>query len=267
MSTTTIERDFKEKVSEEVQLMAEGLGRYQVFTPFCFDDGDHLSIVLKQEGSRWLLSDEANTYMRLTYEIDEKALQRGTRQKIISSALSMFQVEDRDGELLLEVSDGQYGDALFSFIQALLRITDVRYLSRARTHTTFMDDFQALFRDKVPADRLTFNWRHPQRDPQGMYRVDCHVNAMPRPLVVHAVSRDGETRDATITLLQFERWGLDVQSLVIFEDQETINRKVLARISDVCGRQFSSLIGNHDRIVRYLAETIEMQEGGIMDIT
>ena len=256
MSTTTIESEFKEKVSEEVQLMAEGLGRYQVFTPFCFDDGDHLSIVLKQEGSRWVLSDEANTYMRLTYEIDEKDLQRGTRQKIISNALAMFQVEDRDGELLLEVSDGQYGDALYSFIQALLRITDVRFLSRERTHSTFFDDFQALFKEKVPEDRLTFKWHDPQNDPQAMYMVDGHINGMPRPLFVHALDGDGKTRDATIALLQFERWGLEFQSLVIFEDQEKINRKVLARLSDVCGTQFSSLTGNQERIERFLAKTI-----------
>ena len=47
MLTDTIEREFKEKVSARVRLMAEGVGRYQIFTPFRFDDGDHLSIVLK----------------------------------------------------------------------------------------------------------------------------------------------------------------------------------------------------------------------------
>lgn len=180
MSNAMIEHDFKKKVSEEVQLIAEGVGRYQVFTPFCFDDGDHLSIVLKQEGPRWLLSDEANTYMRLTYEMEEKDLQRGTRQKIIASALSMFQVEDRDGELRLEVSDGQYGDALFSFIQALLKITNVKYLSRERVHSTFVDDVKDLFMEKVPEERLSFDWRHPEHDPQGMYKVNSQINFLTR---------------------------------------------------------------------------------------
>ena len=124
MLIDTIERDFRAKVSDEVRLFAEGAGRYQVFTPFCFNDGDHLSIVLKQDGTRWVLSDEAHTYMRLSFDMDEQELPSGPRKQIIADALSKFHVEDRNGELLLELSDRQYGDALNSFIQALLTITE-----------------------------------------------------------------------------------------------------------------------------------------------
>ena len=63
-----IEKDFQSKVSEKVCLAAEGLDRYRVLTPFRFDDGDHLAIVLKRDGDEWILSDEAHTYMHLTYE-------------------------------------------------------------------------------------------------------------------------------------------------------------------------------------------------------
>ena len=53
----------------------------------------------------------------------------------------MFEVEDRSGELILDVSDVHYGEALYDFIQALLKITDVSYLSRERVQSTFMEDF------------------------------------------------------------------------------------------------------------------------------
>ncbi len=256
MSIETMERDFQEKVSTKVRLAAEGMERFRVFTPFLFDDGDHLAIVLKKEGARWVLSDEAHTYMHLTYDIDEKDLHSGTRQKIISNALSTFRIEDRDGELVLDVPDERYGDALFSFVQALLKISDVSYLSRERVRSTFMDDFRTLLSEAVPEERRSFDWSDPEHDPRGMYTVDCRINGMRRPLFVQALDGDGKTRDATIALLQFEKWGIRFGSLAIFEDQESISRKVLARFSDVSEKQFSSLTANRERIARFLKETI-----------
>lgn len=256
MIIETIEREFHEKVSAKVRLASEGMERYRVFTPFLFEDGDHLAIILKKEGPGWVLSDEAHTYMHLTYDIDEKDLQRGTRQKIISNSLSTFRIEDRDGELMLHIPDERYGDALYSFVQGLLRITDVSYLSRERVRSTFFEDFQALMSDTVPEDRRSFDWHDHQHDPHGMYSVDCRINGMPRPLFVYALPGDGKTRDATIALLQFEKWGLQFRSLAIFEDQESINRKVLARFSDVCEKQFSSLTANQERITKFLQESL-----------
>ena len=99
MNTDTIVRDFRNKVCEKVRLVAEGIARYRVFTPFMFEDGDHLTVVLKCEGGRWFLSDEGHTFMHLTYDLDERSFHEGTRAKIITSALSAFSVVERDGEL------------------------------------------------------------------------------------------------------------------------------------------------------------------------
>jgi hypothetical protein len=254
MNMDAVERDFREKVCEQVRLAREGMDRYRVFTPFLFEDGDHLAIVLRRENAKWMLSDEGHTYMHLTYDIDEKDLQKGTRQKIISNALSVFKVEDRDGELMLVIRKDQYGDALYSFAQALLKITDVSYLTRERVRSTFMEDFRALMTETVPENRRVFDWHDPQRDSQGMYCVDCRVNGMERPFFVFGLPSDDRVRDATISLLQFEKWTLAFRSMAVFEEQESVNRKVLARFSDVCDKQFSSLGANKDRIVRYLKE-------------
>ena len=132
MSIETIERDFHQKVSAKVRLAAEGMQRFHVFTSFLFEDGDHLAIVLKKERTRWVLSDEAHTYMHLTYDIDEKDLHGGTRQKIIFNALSTLQIENRDGELVLEVPDERYGDALYSFVQALLKTRPLERIHHRR---------------------------------------------------------------------------------------------------------------------------------------
>ncbi len=259
MTMEAIEQQFRDRVSSKVRLFAEGENRFRVSTPFQFDDRDHLAVVLKKEAGSWCLTDEGHTYMHLTYDIFEKDLQKGTRAKVISNALDAFSVQDREGELRLPIPEGRYGDALFDFVQALLKITDVAYLSRERVRSTFIDDFRALIEERIPADRRSFDWHDESHDPAGNYVVDCRINGMAKPLYIFALPSDDRVSVATIALLQFERWGLGFRSLGIFEDQEQTSRKVLARFSDVCEKQFSSLSANKDRIGKFLGDVIGEQ--------
>ena len=254
MSIESVEKDFQKKVSEMVRLESEGIQRYRVFTPFRFDDGDHLVIVLKKEDSRWLLTDEAHTFMRLTYDVEAKDLHKGTRQKIISNALSEFHIETRSGELIQYIRDEEYGISLYSFVQAILKLSNVSFLSRERVRSTFKDDFRALLTEVVPEERLIFDWTESDYDPDGKYIIDCRINGSPKPLLIQALASDGATRDATITFLNFEKWDIRFRSLTIFEDQEIISRKILSRFTDICDRQFSSLTANRNRIQHFLSE-------------
>ena len=131
-----MENDFHCKVSQKIRLSGEGIDRFRVFTPFSFEDGDHLAIVLKKKGARWVLSDEAHTYMHLACDTEEKDLHRGTQRTIISNTLAAFGIEDREGELMLEVEEEHYGDALYSFIQGLLEIVAIYSMSKEQARST-----------------------------------------------------------------------------------------------------------------------------------
>jgi hypothetical protein len=260
MEMETIVKDFRNKVCEQLRLAQEGENRFRVFTPFKFEDGDHLAIVLKRERDGWVLSDEGNTYMHLTYDLDEKDLRIGTRQKIITNALASFAVTERSGELLAPIKQGQYGDALYSFVQALLKIADVTFLTRERVKSTFLEDFREFVERTVNAARRTFDWHEPTHDPEGLYSVDCRVEVPADvPLFIYALQSDDKVKDATIGLHQFERWTLPHRGVGVFENQEEINRKSLARFSDVCDKQFSNLATNKERLARYLSATGAIQ--------
>ena len=253
---TEIEKAFQDSVSAEVRLHPDGLGRYRVVSPFMFDDGDHLSMVVKRDGQQWVLSDEGYTFMHLSYELDDRDLQGDTRRHIIENALRVFGLEDRDGELVAPLPDGRYGDALYSFVQGLLRISDVTYLSREWVRSTFMDDLTAFLAQTVPGERCSSRWHDPVRDPQARYAVDWRINGAPSPLFVYGLVNDDHVRDAHISLLQFRTWQIPFRSLGIFENQEEISRRVLARFTDVCDRQFSSLGPNRQRIAEFLHEAV-----------
>jgi hypothetical protein len=85
-----------------------------------------------------------------------------------------------------------------------------------------------------------------------MYPADGYFKELNEPIVLFLLQNDDRVRDATINLLQYEKWGVTVHSVAIFENQELINRKALAKLSDVCDKMFSNFTGNKDRIRQYL---------------
>lgn len=257
MIPNEIVEDFRKKICKEIQLESEGFNRARVITPFRFDDGDHLVIILKKEDNRWILTDEGHTYMHLTYKLDEQELQQGTRREIIESTLSVYDIVDKNGELISAIKEMEFGNALYSYIQGLLKITDVTYLTRERVRSTFLEDCRTFISAEVPEGIIEFDYHDPIKDPDAKYVVDYKIGVANSVVFVFAISNDDRCQVATITCLQFERWGMKFNSMAIFEAQEEINRKVLARFSDVCGKMFSNLPTNRDRIKEFITPFIQ----------
>jgi len=254
MNTIDIQRDFQKKVCEEVQLLPEGLMRYIVDHPFTFDDGDHYIVVLRNVAGEWELSDEGHTIMHLSYEdID---LKKGGYKEIISNTVSAFGLMNREGELTLSIPEMRFGDALFSFIQALVKISDVKYLERERVRSLFMEEFRGFLTEKVPEHRLKFEYHHPQRDPSRVYPIDCCVETRTKPLFIFGIINDSKCQTATNIIYWWEKQEELFNVMAIHENMEEINSKILARFSDVCGKQFSNLPTNRDRITSFIEENL-----------
>ncbi len=258
--TDQILASFRETVGAQIDLRPEGADRYVVSTPFVHDDGDCLEIVLMRDGDRWALADEGCTLMRPSFDIDEAAPHTRARRQRIADTLRMLRVEDRDGQLVLPVPDGRFGDALFTFVQAIHRIGHV--LSHEQAQSAFQKDVRVFLSDSVAGDRLAFDWQDDARDPEGVYSADCRVECARTPVFVFGLATDGATWDATVTLRRYEEWGRPFRSLAIFEDLTQIGRRALARLTDVCDRQFSGLDGNEERIRRFLGEGDDVSASG-----
>ncbi len=252
MVSENIIQAFKESACGEIDLVSSGLNRYLVQVPFTFTDGDHYVVILRQEGQNWILSDEGHTLMHLSYELREREYEAGNRQKIIDEVLTSYQIKNTDGELVLIIPPGRYGDALFTFVQAITRITDMTFLDRAIVKSTFREDFNRLVSEKAEAagiQNITFGYTHPIKDPKGKYPVDVRLNGVTsQQVLMFAVGNDDQCQTATIILLQWEKWEEQFQSIAVFRDQTEINRQYLARFSDVLGRQLVTLDSAKERL-------------------
>ena len=60
-----------------------------------------------------------------------------------------------------------------------------------------------------------------------------------------------QCRNATITVYHFEKLKSAFFVMVVYENQEALASRALAQISDVVGKQFSSL-GQSDRIKQFI---------------
>jgi hypothetical protein len=260
MVSQDIIRAFKESACGEIDLTSSGINRYLVQIPFTFTDGDHYVVILRQEGQQWVLSDDGHTFMHLSYELREMEFEEGNRRKRIDEVLSSYQIENRDGELVLTIPLERFGDALFTFVQAITRITDITFLDRATVKSTFREDFNELVSEKAREagiHGITFGYAHPVDDPQGKYPVDARlIGVTTQQVLVFAVGNDDQCQTATVVLHQWEKWGEHFHSIAVFRDQTEINRQYLARFSDVLDRQLPSLDSAKDRLQRVFTDLL-----------
>ena len=239
MTDSNLLQDFRKKVCGEIEIEAEGLNRYIVYTPFMFDDGDHFVTILRQDNGGWLLSDEGHTLMHLSYTgVD---FDTGTRKDVIDKAVSLFGLENHQGEFSLRVPEERFGDALFSFSQALMKISDTAYWTKERVSTTFYEDLKVLLADKLDAFGPRFEYTDPVHDGKKTYPVDCYLTGTTRPILIFGIKDEVKCLQSSIVVRQFGQWAYKTRSIGIFEDMSKISSRKLPQFTDVADKQYSSL--------------------------
>jgi hypothetical protein len=240
----------KKQICEAISFIHSGDNRIIIDTPFTFPDGDAIKIVLKENDRGRYLSDEGHTFMHLSY--NDLDLSKGTKKKILENILSMNYIINSNGELILPLAGEQLGDMLFTFLQGLSKITDLTFLRKDRLKSLFLQEFIEFLKGLL-GNRAVFDYVETNKDPNGRYKVDCCV-PIRRPVLIFGVNNDDKCRDATITLLKFENWGVKNTSIIIFEEESTLSSRVVPKLLDISGKSFSDLGVAKERLPEYLKE-------------
>lgn len=250
MDVESLSADIKRKICDDIDVFEEGKGRLIVDTPFGFDDGDSFTIILKKDDNGWYLTDEGHTLMHLSYKDLDLGLEKGNRKDLFESIVKTHYMENDDGEFKCVVEDDKIGDTLYTFIQGLIKITDISFLKKESIRSLFMEHFKTYLVETFK-DKCIFDYREQSKDPEGRYLVDCCIN-FDKPLFIFGLTSDSKCKDAVITCYKFKEWGVHFNSLGIFEAMGKKNPKIIAQCSDVIDKQFSSLISTQDSLPYYL---------------
>lgn len=251
MSLSQIETDLKAQVSRSVYVEKDDYGQPYVVTPFAFDDGDEPVIALVPNGNGWMLSDFGSTLLRLSYRLNTDEYDSPDTQRKIDDAVALAQITKQGGKLTRALPEGRYADALFEFAHALMRIDELGRIAmqqpqpelmpaaRKLTGPKLKDEVTTLVTSVLPQERFQTDWHDMAWDHAGEYGVDCRVNGMPTPLLLHAVETPTNARDTTITIYRFQQEQVPGEHVAIFPTEGKVGKSAKFKLGEVCNTTYS----------------------------
>ena len=245
---SSLEQRLCEALCQDVRFVTRPDGALMLRTGFEFPDGDRFPIHVAELVSGGIrLSDRGHTLMHLSYEHDMDAFLKGTRGALLDQIVTEANIH-RDGAVLsVSTSIEELPQAIFRYGQALTRIYDLSFLSRSGVRSTFYDDLADILSGLVSDDRIQADYIPVNVPNADAYPVDYRIAAREdTSLFLYGIPNRDKARLTTIMLSHFHRHQLEFDSLLVFEDQEEIPRRDLARLSDVGGEMISSLNAQDD---------------------
>lgn len=218
-----------------------------VETPFTFSDGDPYQIYIKElPGGNLRLSDMGHTLLHLSYENDTGKFREGTRGKIFDQIKSELSIDEENGEFYIDTQLSNLGSGIFQLGQALIKISDLTFLNRARAESTFYEDLRERLFKVVEPENVLVDYYYEQLENARDYPIDYRIEGIRSPLFLFGVPNKDKARLTTIVLERLVRGNADFESLIVFLDQGSIPKPDLARLSNIGGEMIASLDAEDD---------------------
>jgi hypothetical protein len=250
------ESDVRTSVSSEIKIISAEENLIRFGSPFQLDDGDVLPITLKRSGEKWVFSDEGFIMSRVLYDVEESKISKGSRSKVLNTALSANSVSLVDNELRREIEDaGDIGIAFNALAQAALRIYDIRLMTSERIRSTFFEDLSEFLNESLGPDKIQHHWHDHIRDAAGNYQVDIRIKRAEKdPIFIFALSDDSKTRDATISIQQFKIWNIRSSNIGVTSGLQKIGSKVERRYRDASNGPIYEYNSDRERLVAEISQ-------------
>ena len=123
------------------KIPGEGDGWHSLRTPFLDKHNDFIEIYVKVDDDQVVLSDDGYTLDEL--EISGCSINSHKRREILRQNLAIFGIEESDGALVMRCNAADFSARKHMFLQGLIAIGDMMYLSSPTVVSVFKDDVEA----------------------------------------------------------------------------------------------------------------------------
>jgi hypothetical protein len=246
-----------ETLCGKVQIRKTSQDYLQILTPFTFTDGDTFQLYLQEKpGGGVQLTDFGHTLMQMSYENDLAKFREGTRGKLFEQVLANAGMREENGQLVLDAALDNLGAGILRYGQGLTRIYDLTLLNRARVAGTFYEDLKERLYGLVAPEKIQPEYVLEGKADAESYPIDYRIEGKRAPLFLFGIAGRDKARLVTIILEHWLRATVEFDSLLIFQEQQEIPRRDLARLSNVGGEMLASLDASEDfqrKIVKLVA--------------
>tara|TARA_R110002020_G_scaffold362277_1_gene574653 strand:+ start:1447 stop:2235 length:789 start_codon:yes stop_codon:yes gene_type:complete len=219
----------------------------RVETPFYFSDGDPYQIYLAEiETGGFRVTDMGHTLMQMSYENDIDLFRKGTRGTLLSQIKLELGLQEDDGAFYLNSTLKDIPENILKLGQGITKIQDLTFLNRARVESTFYEDLEERLYHIVDAEKVVQDYVYSNMENADDYPIDYMIPGKEEPLFLFGIGNRDKARLTTIVLERLIRHKASFESLIIFQDFDSIPKNDAKRLMNVAGEMISSLDAKED---------------------
>lgn len=234
---------------EEIRLHPKTDKLTIIEAPFHFPDGDPCQIYLMElPTGGFRVTDSGHTLMHLSYENDIKKFKEGTRGQLLEQIMLETGLKYDNGSFYLDTTLDKLPFTIMQMGQALTKIWDLTFLSRARVESTFYEDLKERLYHIVNPDKIHPDYIYKEMEDAKDYPIDYYIEGKPVPLYLFGISGRDKARLVNIILERLLRYQESdkFESLMVFQDWENIPKQDAKRLMNIGGEMISSLDAEDD---------------------
>lgn len=227
-------------------------GTYQLIAPLFHEDGDMMSIYLKENDSGNIeIFDNGMSLMRLSYTFD---IDTDNKERILNDIILAKNAENYDGNIIMTVTPEQIYTGIMTYSQLINQVCGLDILSREAVTDLFYENLSTAIETTLSGKIYDKDVTLPQYKDM---KIDYIFKGKEKPLYLFGIKDTNKAQQTTICCLQLEQRSIPFKSVAVFNNIDTgITKFARNTLMNIVGKVFTDLDGFAEYGKNYLENEI-----------